>query len=688
MALRDVAARATPGERFEWLETERPRRAREAPAEGRPGARAEPARRCPRCGWLDALTERECFRCGLELPHPDALPALDEPAYQLPARAIEALEVTVAGAARDALLHGVNADPRDWLLRRRSADLGILPGFDTLLVLGQVNPETFQRYAHQQAVARKALRELGGTALLADETGLGKTIEAGLIAKELLLRGLVRSVLVVVPASLALQWREEMSQKFGLEFLVARAPADLVGEPPLVIASYSAVRGEGVGRLLRERPVDLLICDEAHHLKNRGTKQYRAVARIRKKYTLLLSATPFHNRLVELKNLLDVLKPGLLGSTRAFNKQYVDEKDPRRPRNLHHLRALLGEVMIRNRRTEVAVKLPPRRAATYHVELHPDEQAFYDDLTELIQGEVRARAAEIEREHGRPMAVVLSLINLQRELCSSPRAVGKALRRLAGGELLPPSINDKLLALAGRADALEHWRKAQAVDEVLERYEGKLVVFCEFRATIASLAERLEARGITVQPFHGGMTAEEKHRAIERFRGEARVLIASRAGAEGLNVQFCSTVLNFDLPWNPMVVEQRIGRVHRLGQQNTVVVFNLSVKGTIEARILELLTHKLRLFTAVLGEVDLILGALHGERGFEDLLREAWLAGAVQGDLDAALDRFGRELERARGEYDHIKEAEAVVDELTPAPAVEEAAAAPPPSADGNGGGP
>src|SRR5688500_2660309 len=154
------------------------------------------------------------------------------------------------------------------------------------------------------------------------------------------------------------------------------------------------------------------------------------------------------------------------------------------------------------------------------------------------------------------------------------------------------------------------------------------------------------------------MSAEEKHAAIETFRGPARVLIASKAGSEGLNVQFCSSVLNFDLPWNPMVVEQRIGRVHRLGQTETVSVFNLSVKDTIEARILDLLTTKLRLFTAVLGEVDLILGALHGERGFEDLLRDAWLQGALSGDLDKALDHFGGELEKARDAYDDIKVAE------------------------------
>src|SRR5205807_2049406 len=208
-----------------------------------------------------------------------------------------------------------------------------------------VNPEIFKDYVHQRTVAEKALRDMGGAALLADETGLGKTMEAGIIAAELIVRGLVRTVLVIVPASLSHQWREEMHEKFALE----------------------------------------------------------------------------------LKSLIDVLKPGLLGSTRAFNKQYVDPKDPRRPRNVHHLRTLLAEVLIRNRRHEVSVKLPPRRAVTYHLELGPDERAFYDDLSEFIRNEVRDRVVEAAatRHSGRRYSYVLALVNLQRELTSSAPAVEK-----------------------------------------------------------------------------------------------------------------------------------------------------------------------------------------------------------------------------------------------------------------------
>jgi SNF2 family DNA or RNA helicase len=377
--------------------------------------------------------------------------------------------------------------------------------------------------------------------------------------------------------------------------------------------------------------------------------------------------------LIELKNLLDILKPGLLGSTRAFNKQYVDEKDPRKPRNLHHLRELLGEVMIRNRRSEVAIKLPARRAATYHIELGSEEQELYDELSAFISGEVRSRAASMAQPGERPMSMVLSLITLQRELCSSPYAVAKGLDTLARNEAVPVDVAERIEVHAARARELgKVWRKAAAVEELLERFPGKVVIFCEFRATISELIIRLEASGIETQAFHGGMNPKARSAALKRFKDSARVLISSRAGAEGLNIQFCSTVINFDLPWNPMIVEQRIGRVHRLGQTEEVTVLNLSVKGTIEARILELLTHKLRLFTAVLGEVDLILGALHSEKSFDQLLKEAWLSGSSEGALDAALDDFGNKLEVARTEYDQIKEGEAILETLVQRPSTEE----------------
>jgi SNF2 family DNA or RNA helicase len=680
-------SRRSPGERFEWIETEAPEKKVAAPG---PAVRAETARRCPRCGWLDAVSELECFRCG----HVFASEVAEE--TRTATEFMHALAAAAQGNKRKvrvldpaALFEAGENDPPDELfVRRGSAELSLIPGFERLLALTHVNPEIFKDYAHQRAVAEKALRDLGGAALLADETGLGKTMEAGIIAAELIVRGLVRSVLVIVPASLSHQWREEMHEKFALDFRIVRSGKDLEDDPPLRIASYTVIRNDRVGKLLREKPVDLLVCDEAHHLKNRSTKQYRAVNRVQKKYVLLLSATPFHNRLVELKSLIDVLKPGLLGSTRAFNKQYVHPKDPRKPRNVHHLRSLLNEVLIRNRRHEVSVKLPPRRAVTYHLELGPDERSFYDDLSSFIRQEVRDRIVEAAatRHDGRRYSYVLALVNLQRELTSSAPAVAKTLRKMIDREEMAGPVAKKLAAFAERAETLAAWRKGDAALEVMKRFPGQFVVFCEYLATIDKLIGRLSADGIEAVPFHGGLGADGKQRALERFKAGARVLVASRAGGEGLNIQFCHQVLNFDLPWNPMSVEQRIGRVHRLGQTHAVTVVNLSVRDTIEARVLELLTYKLKLFTAVLGEIDLILGALHSEKSFEELLREAWLKGLSEGQLDEQFDRFGEALERARDEYDDVKESEQVLDVLvSPPPAPRDGGAPPAPGASSGG---
>ncbi len=659
------------GEHLEWLDARTPdsppageERSRWRKKAAEAGARAVPGRRCPQCGWLDAVTRKECFRCAKRFDlAAEALEALAERDLRPPPTRV------VVESAGDLLTARVEpfriAD-----LRYRAAERALLPGFNRLLGLGHINREVVQDYPFQREAAIRALRDMGGQALLADETGLGKTIEAGLVMKELIVRGLVRSVLVIVPAALTEQWREELHEKFLEEFVVARTEKQL-RNAERIITTYATVRSAGgPGRLLRERSFDLLVVDEAHKLKNRATQQHQAINRIPRKYVLLLSATPFHNNLGELRSLIDVIKPGLLGSGRTFNKQFVDPKDPRRPRRVAHLRRLLDEVMIRRRRTEVNVELPPRRAAVYHVKPRPVEQAFYEQLTRLVGEEIhrlQMMGDLVQRTAGdRRYSWVLALITLQREACSSPPAVEKTLRKLASQtEGSPENVTRQLGVLADEASRLPLCRKAAACHELLDGFEGQFVIFVEYLATADYLKRSFEGEGITTTVYHGGLDDVGRKATLDRFRaGEARVMIATRTGGEGLNVQFCHNLINYDLPWNPMSVEQRIGRLHRLGQEHPVSVFNLSVEGTVEARVLELLTHKIKLFTAVLGEVDLILGNLHSERSFEQILRQAWLEGTQSGGLDRAFDEFGHELERARTKYDDIKDSESKLSEI------------------------
>src|SRR4029077_10973605 len=182
-------------------------------------------------------------------------------------------------------------------------------------------------------------------------------------------------------------------------------------------------------------------------------------------------------------------------------------------------------------------------------------------------------------------------------------------------------------------------------------YADKLVVFTQFRATQEMLHERLAEAGHHVAVFHGGLTRLAKEAAIERFRGPARILLATEAGSEGRNLQFAHAVCNFDLPWNPMKIEQRIGRLSRIGQTHDVYVFNLVAADTVEAAVLHLLEAKLSMFELVIGEVDMILGNLEEEREFQEVVADLWAESADTDDFTARIDALGDRLLEAKRAY-------------------------------------
>jgi SNF2 family DNA or RNA helicase len=637
-------------ERFEWLETYR--EPEPTPVKVRDAAKL--GRRCPRCGWLDDVDEAECFRCGYSFQSSNY--SLD----YLRSRNIRLPEARVVVEKPGHLFRAAILDsPELCRLRYETEKASLVPGFSQLIAVNFLN---ILHFPHQQETALTALKEMHGQALLADEVGLGKTIEAGIVMKELLLRGLVRRILVITPAALLEQWREELRDKFHEEFVIARK--DHHWKSDRLLASLSYVRSSAERHVV-DQHFDLLVVDEAHKLKNRSTKQYRVVDRIKKKYVLLVTATPFHNDLQELYNLVNLLKPGMLGTVRSFNRQYVDRLDRRKPRHPAALKQLLAQIMVRHRRRSVGIRFPERRAAVYHISLSPSEQRLYDQVTEFIRTEVTKRMNEIRFARGlERYGYIFTLITLQRELCSSSRALQRSLRKLVANEDYPADLHDKFRHFDALAEQVGENRKALAVEEIVSRFEGKFLIFTEFTATVEYLKEFLERRGRRVQTFTGQMSQAARRRSLQAIREGDQVLLCTPAGSEGLNFQFANNVINYDLPWNPMQVEQRIGRVHRLGQQNAVRIFNLSVTGTIEARVLELLCHKIRMFETVIGELDLILGAMDTSKSFEELLRDIWLSSPTDRELDRQLEALGTRLEKARGEYERIKENECSLSDL------------------------
>ena len=211
-------------------------------------------------------------------------------------------------------------DPRDWVLHYQARLLGLQSGFDRLLCLPLVRG--VRRYEYQETTALRVLREMRGRAILADEVGLGKTIEAGIVLKELIVRGLARKVLVLTPASLVTQWREELDVKFGLRFEIMDEFEDWARHD-LVISSIDTAKRDVHKDEIQRLSYDVVIVDEAHKLKNRATKNWRLVASIRKRYMLLLTATPVQNELEELFNLVTLLRPGQLSSYGGFRSRFV-----------------------------------------------------------------------------------------------------------------------------------------------------------------------------------------------------------------------------------------------------------------------------------------------------------------------------------------------------------------------------
>ncbi|MBI5709358.1 MAG: DEAD/DEAH box helicase [Candidatus Eisenbacteria bacterium] len=506
--------------------------------------------------------------------------------------------------------------PAHFELRAEAEQWAGWAGTDRLVSLDSLRG--VERFPHQIRACLKVMKDLNGRAILADEVGLGKTIEAGIVLKEYLLRGAVRTVLVLVPASLCEQWRAELWEKFELDFVVSRGPAGQWGRHPLVISSLETARHERHRRRVRGANYDLVVVDEAHRLRNHLTLGWRFINDLNPRYLLLLTATPVQNDMRELYNLATLVRPGTVGTFTQFRRDFLSGHDKRTPRNTPRLRVLLRSVMIRTRRGDTDLKFSPRRVETRWVAQTPAERLLYRQVSDFVADAVHGEAGGPGRPH------YFTLMVLQKEMGSSWAAARATLEKLARR---PDGLDQKRLRpLAARAEAVSGSpSKVRSLLRCLGALDGeKAIVFTQFRSTQDTIVGALRATGVEPAVFHGEMGWREKEEALDRFRTALPVLVSTEAGGEGRNLQFARIVVNYDLPWNPMRVEQRIGRVHRLGQEHPVRVINLVARGTIEAYVLEILERKIRMFELVVGEMEEILGAWQPHGSFEDEVFRRW----------------------------------------------------------------
>jgi ERCC4-related helicase len=551
------------------------------------------------------------------------------------------------------------------------------------------NAARIQIEPHQFKPLLKILESPYRRLLIADEVGLGKTIEAGIVLNELDLREGFDRVLVACPHALLFKWRDELDSKFGMRFEIwsrARfqtwlgdATRNRIPEAARAIVSLESIRSDDIINSLEQAPVmfDMLIVDEAHHLRNNETQSYalgEALAAA-SDVILFLSATPLNLRNRDLFNLVHLLLPDVYSNEETFDAQLasnqslnlaarllragaansevraaavpvlnstlgkvfrdsdrfadllnrlesstlMDREERVRAQQLCAEMNTLGGVLTRTRKVEVA-PFAVRQPHSIHLKFSTVERAFYDAVTAFC----------IECYSG-GSGQGFGATTYQRQLCSCIPAMRQILVRIETSSLdvgwndgMEDEADDTTMGKEERRlleEALvagervgptdtKYTEFAKLVEELLGRQAvRRVMVFSFFRGTVAYLEQRLR-QNWKVGVIIGGTPLDERSKVVDQFRkGEFEVLLSSEVGSEGLDFQFCNVLVNYDLPWNPMRVEQRIGRLDRYGQtHDKILIYNLLVDDTVEARIFGRLFERIELFKASIGDLEAILG--------------------------------------------------------------------------------
>ncbi len=518
---------------------------------------------------------------------------------------------------------------------------------------------------HQREGALKLLRDMNSTALLADEVGLGKTITAGFVIKEGIERGFLKKILILTPPSLVDQWVAELDEKFNLKFSIIEKQKDW--DNNFVIASLDRVKIYNKDKAgfrhnkAHETPWDLLIVDEAHKLKEKNTLRWKFVDRIPKKRFLLLTATPFQNDLYELYNLLHLLKKGHLGTLNEFKSQFLNKGNKRYPLNPKKLKEKLDEVMIRRIRREIGIEYKKRIPRIIAVELTRQEKDIYDNICDLIKTKYFAAG-------GNKINGLLAIYSILPKITSSSRSAIESLQRIVSDDKYHSDTRELAQVILNQYKNLKIDSKIkkllEIVKEVFEKdKDSKILIYTRHPTTLEYIRDELKKLNLKIVEFVGGLDRQEKTKRIAEFKNNADIMISTDTGAEGLNFQFCNSLINYDLPWNPMSVEQRIGRLDRIGQKRDMLIYSLATKDTMEEKVVDLIINKMCCVGLVIGELPIILFNLgldsEAETGgikIEEMLMQAFIDSKNNLDIFAQdVDKINNMIQRGIKQYNNAK---------------------------------
>ncbi len=445
-------------------------------------------------------------------------------------------------------------------------------------------------YDYQKEGARFCAKT--GRAILADEMGLGKTVQAIATAELLRRECFVEQVLVLCPTTLKYQWKREIERFTGAEVLLIDGTPEqrrelLTTTAPYKIASYSSINQDL--KEMQELSTDMVIMDEVQRLKNWNTQIARSVRRIQSRYSLILSGTPLENRLEELYSIVELVDQFLLSPYYLFRDRYLVTDDTGRTigyRNLQEIGQRLAQVMIRRTKADVALQLPARIDKNLFVPMTTEQLDAHHTLKQLAARLV----AKWHRQHflsEMDRKQLLLTLSQMRMACDSLYVLDEHSRYDTKVEETMNILNECGVTEDGLSNG---------------QLGPKVVIFSQWERMTRLVAQELEKSGVEYVYLHGNVPARERKERVEMFCSDpnVRVFLSTDAGSVGLNLQVANVLINLDVPWNPAVLEQRIGRIHRIGQQRGVEVINLISAGSIEEDMLSKLRFKASLFEGVL----------------------------------------------------------------------------------------
>ncbi len=591
--------------------------------------------------------------------------------------------------------------------------------YDSLLA---INISKVQPLPHQiEAVYSYILKKSAIKFLLADDPGAGKTIMAGLVIKELRLRGSATRILIVVPGHLKEQWLRELYEKFAEKFTIVDSSniKTTYHDNPfesnnLIISSIDFLKRDNIKNMLINLQFDLIIVDEAHKMNavtygrdTKKTKRYRLGEILSKicRHFLFLTATPHSGDHDSFRLLLNLLEPGFF-ATNSLTTQFIKEQP--------------GSLFLRRKKEDMKdfegkPLFVPRKVQTPDIKLTALERDLYDSVSAYVKDQYNRALCLLENKKSRNIG--FALVILQRRLASSTYAICESLKRRkiklqlkrsdylaaakTGKQITPPipSYDDESLDAAeareerSRLKLEADWetvttaqttdeldveietvekliRKAQSVmkqglgsklqqlKNTLNKLEKnfpaeKILIFTESTDTLDYLKNKLEYWGYSVTTIHGGMSHPSRRESESIFKDKKQILVATEAAGEGINLQFCHLMINYDIPWNPNRLEQRMGRIHRYGQQDEVTIFNLIAADTREGEVMLALFEKLGKIKEVMHSdkvFDVITSIQHGT-SLQQLLIDAAISArtqtAILEDLKPELDNdYIRRLEK------------------------------------------